>query len=105
LSLFAAKTCFALSSQPNLSEPDFPLHVSRTRRFIRLCVCVPGVVFCYFVFSAPRVRCTMWPVAHVLKPVVRVTHGLIKYIDTKAKCRHLKNLSVKGLAASVYQSL
>jgi hypothetical protein len=24
-------------------------------------------------------------------------HGLINYIDTKAKCRHLKNLPVKGL--------
>ncbi len=25
------------------------------------------------------------------------THGLINYQDTKAKCRHLKNLSAKGL--------
>jgi hypothetical protein len=24
-------------------------------------------------------------------------HGLINYMDTKAKCRHLKNLTVKGL--------
>ncbi len=24
-------------------------------------------------------------------------HGLINYIDTKAKCHHLKNLLVKGL--------
>jgi hypothetical protein len=23
-------------------------------------------------------------------------HGLINYIDTKAKCRHLKNLPIKG---------
>ncbi len=26
-------------------------------------------------------------------------HGLINYIDTKAKCRHLKNLPAKGLCA------
>jgi hypothetical protein len=35
-------------------------------------------------------------------------HGLIKYIDAKAKCpkcRHLKKLPVKGLCGSVCQSL
>ncbi len=32
-------------------------------------------------------------------------HGLINYIDNKAKCRHLKNLPVRDLAAGVYQSL
>jgi hypothetical protein len=28
---------------------------------------------------------------------VRVLHGLINYIDSNAKCRHLKNLPLKGL--------
>jgi hypothetical protein len=33
-------------------------------------------------------------------------HGLINYTDTKAKCRHQKNLTCKGtFAAGVYQSL
>ncbi len=30
---------------------------------------------------------------------------LINYIDTKAKCRHLKNCPLKGLCGSVYQNL
>ncbi len=33
-------------------------------------------------------------------------HGLINYIDTKAKCRHLKKFICKGiLRPSVYHSL
>ncbi len=32
-------------------------------------------------------------------------HGLINYIDTKAKCRHLKNYLLRDLTAGVYQSL
>ncbi len=32
-------------------------------------------------------------------------HGLIKYIDTKAKCRHLKTWHVMDFAAGVYQNL
>jgi hypothetical protein len=32
--------------------------------------------------------------------------GLVNYIDTKVKCRHLKKLTCKGdFAAGVYQSL
>ncbi len=32
-------------------------------------------------------------------------HGLINYIDTKAKCRHLKKLTCKGtLRAGIYLS-
>jgi hypothetical protein len=30
-------------------------------------------------------------------------HGLINYIDTKAKCRHLKILICKDFAAGVYR--
>jgi hypothetical protein len=29
-------------------------------------------------------------------------HGLIKYIDTKAKCRHLKQLTCKGTLRQVF---
>ncbi len=29
-------------------------------------------------------------------------HGPINYIDTKAKCRHLKNLPVKGILRQVF---
>ncbi len=38
-------------------------------------------------------------------PADRTVHGLINYIDNKAKCRHLKNWPVKDFAAGVYQSL
>jgi hypothetical protein len=31
---------------------------------------------------------------------VPVDHGLINYIDTTAKCRHLQNLPVKGLCGT-----
>ncbi len=31
-----------------------------------------------------------------------VTHGLINYIDTKAKCRHLKKLASKGTLRHVF---
>ncbi len=43
---------------------------------------------------------------HNIHRVLTVGHGLINYIDTKAKCRHLKKLPVKrDFAAGVYQSL
>ncbi len=29
-------------------------------------------------------------------------HGLINYIDTKSKCRHLKNLAFKGTLRQVF---
>jgi hypothetical protein len=29
-------------------------------------------------------------------------HGLINYIDTKAKCRHLKKLACKGTLRQVF---
>jgi hypothetical protein len=33
-------------------------------------------------------------------------HGIIKYVDTKAKCLHLTKLTCKGtFSAGVYQSL
>ncbi len=32
-----------------------------------------------------------------------LTHGLINFIDIKAKCRHRKNLPVKGLCGRVYR--
>jgi hypothetical protein len=32
------------------------------------------------------------------------SHGLENYKDTKEKCRHLKNLPVKGLCVDVYLS-
>jgi hypothetical protein len=31
-----------------------------------------------------------------LSPPLRLNHGLINYIDAKAKCRHLQILSFKG---------
>jgi hypothetical protein len=37
--------------------------------------------------------------AHMIQPISvekPVTHGLINYIDTKAKCRHLQNFTCKG---------
>ena len=33
---------------------------------------------------------------------VGVTHGLIYYIDTKSKCRHLKKLTSKGTWRQVF---
>jgi hypothetical protein len=36
--------------------------------------------------------------------VVITNHGIVNYIYTKAKCRHLKNLPVKGLCGSLYLS-
>jgi hypothetical protein len=35
-------------------------------------------------------------------PVVLSSHGLINYIDTKAKCRHLKKLTCKGTLRQVF---
>ncbi len=34
-----------------------------------------------------------------------VRHRLINYIDTEAKCRHLKNWPVRGLCSRCFQSL
>ncbi len=36
------------------------------------------------------------PIFHHCRVVICI-HGLINYVDTKAKCRHPKTLSVKGL--------
>ncbi len=34
--------------------------------------------------------------------LINLFGGLINYVDTKAKCRHLKNLPVKGLCAEIF---
>jgi hypothetical protein len=36
------------------------------------------------------------------KTLVSTMHGLINYIDTKAKCRHLKKLTCKGTLRQVF---
>jgi hypothetical protein len=46
------------------------------------------------------------PPASCVENTQLVIHGLINNIDTKAKCRHLKILTCKGIfAAGFYQSL
>ncbi len=45
--------------------------------------------------SSPVITCQRISSLHT-------THGLIKYIDTKAKCRHLRKLTYKGTFQQVF---
>jgi hypothetical protein len=46
----------------------------------------------------------VWFLCYIRQLRVHVRHGLINYIDTKPKCRHLKSWPVKGLCSGVYRS-
>ncbi len=98
---------------------------------IRLCYCIrwssnfegllapppPQFCRCCMQFTAPiQGHFKPFPVAFLLKravnsdpftfPMTRsgvsLSHGLINFIDTKAKCRHLKNWPSKGTLRQVF---
>ncbi len=66
--------------------------------YIYLCTCIPGVRF-------PAAGC--WEVELgaiiLLNPLkYQQMHGLINYLDTKAKCRHLKKSTCKGTLRKMF---
>jgi hypothetical protein len=51
---------------------------------------------------SPRVQPLATAILKGGERMVGVYHGLINYIDTKAKCRHLKILTCKGTFRQVF---
>jgi hypothetical protein len=73
-----------------LHEPVPTQHLLTQQQYVNYEEPPPKVVVVSSMQSCPRdlVRCKKG-----------MTHGLLNYIDTKAKCRHIKKFTCKGLCS------